>query len=193
MSKVQIGILALAVACTAGALPRYIGVVSAEGSLWVDSAGVSDHATVFEGSTVETTDAPATVRIGNAVRVLLDANSRAQVYADHLRLERGSGQLDSGSNYRVEARTLRVMLGSAESRAVVAISESGTVEVGSLNGDVRVTNANGARIANVEPGNSVELRSEQGRDTTAGGAKGVKPHHHHHHHHHHKPPISPGR
>ncbi|PYT22976.1 MAG: hypothetical protein DMG58_28920 [Acidobacteria bacterium] len=58
MSKLQIGVLALAVACTASAVPRYIGMVSAEGSFWVDSTGVSDHATVFEGS-METTDAPA--------------------------------------------------------------------------------------------------------------------------------------
>jgi hypothetical protein len=164
VSKLQVGILALAAACAASAVPRYIGVISAEGGLWVDSAGVSDHATVFEGSIVETTDAPATVQIGNTVRVLLDANSRAQVYADHLLLERGRGQLDRGSNYRLEARTLRVMPGAAESRAVVAIKESGAVEVGSLHGDVRVTNADGVRVANVEPGNSVALRLEQGRD-----------------------------
>jgi hypothetical protein len=166
VSKLQIGVLVLAVASAASAVPRYIGVVSAEGSFWVDSAGVSDHATVFEGSTVETTDAPAAVQIGSAVRVLLDANSRVQVYADRLLLERGRGQLDSGSNYRVEARTLRVMVGSAESRAVVAIGDSGAVEVGSLNGDIRVTNTDGVRVANVGPGNSVELRVEQGRDTT---------------------------
>jgi hypothetical protein len=76
VSKLQIGILALAAACAASAVPRYIGVISAEGGLWVDSAGVSDHATVFEGSIVETTDAPATVQIGKTVRVLLDTNSR---------------------------------------------------------------------------------------------------------------------
>ena len=62
VSKLQIGVLALAVACTASAVPRYIGMVSAEGSFWVDSTGVSDHATVFEGS-METTDAPATVQM----------------------------------------------------------------------------------------------------------------------------------
>jgi hypothetical protein len=140
-------------------------VISAEGGFWVDSAGVSDHATAFEGSIVETTDAPATVQIGKTVRVLLDANSRAQVYADHLLLERGRGQLDSGSNYRVDAQTLRVMSGSAQSRAVVAINGSGAVEVGSLNGDVRVNNADGVRVANIEPGNSVSLRLEQVRDT----------------------------
>jgi hypothetical protein len=165
VSKLQIGILALAAACAASAVPRYIGVISAEGGLWVDSAGVSDHATVFEGSIVETTDAPATVQIGKTVRVLLDTNSRAQVYADHLLLERGRGQLDSGSNYRVEAQTLRVMSGSAQSRAVVAINGSGAVEVGSLKGDLRVANAGGVRVANVGAGNSIELRLEQGRDT----------------------------
>jgi len=165
VSKLQIGILTLAAACAASAVPRYIGVISAEGGLWVDSAGVSDHATVFEGSIVEATDAPATVQIGKTVRVLLDTNSRAHVYADHLLLERGRGQLDSGSNYRVEAQTLRVMSGSAQSRAVVAINGSGAVEVGSLRGDLRVANADGVRVANVGAGNSIELRLEQGRDT----------------------------
>jgi hypothetical protein len=164
--KLQILVLALAVAFVANAAPRYIGMVSAEGSFWVDSASVSDHATVFEGSIVETTDAPATVQIGSSVRVVLDANSRAQVYADHLILERGRGQLDSGSNYRVEARTLRVMLGSAGSRAVVATGDSGTVEVGSLKGDLRVANADGVRVANVGAGDSVALRVEQGSDTS---------------------------
>src|SRR5260370_19457695 len=139
VSKLQISILALAAECAASAVPRYIGVISAEGRLWVDSAGVSDHATVFEGSIVETTDAPATVQIGSAVRVVLDAHSRAQVYADHLILERGRGQLDSGSNYRLEARTLRVMRGSAGSHAGVAAGDSGAVEVGSLNGNARLT------------------------------------------------------
>ncbi len=166
MSKLQIGILGLSAACAASAVPRYIGVISAEGSFWVDSAGVSDHATVFEGSTVETTDAPVTVQIGNAARVLLDTHSRAQVYADHLLLDRGRGQLDSGSNYRLEARTLRVVLGSAKSRAMVAISEAGAVEVASLNGEVLVANADGVRVANVGSGNSVELHLAQNRDTT---------------------------
>jgi hypothetical protein len=113
VSKLQIGILTLAAACAASAVPRYIGVIS----------------------------------------------------ADHLLLERGRGQLDSGSNYRVEAQTLRVMSGSAQSRAVVAINGSGAVEVGSLRGDLRVANADGVRVANVGAGNSIELRLEQGRDT----------------------------
>jgi hypothetical protein len=65
----------------------------------------------------------------------------------------------------VEAQTLRVMSGSAQSRAVVAINGSGAVEVGSLRGDLRVANADGVRVANFGAGNSIELRLEQGRDT----------------------------
>jgi hypothetical protein len=166
VSKLQIAGLGLTFLCAAGAAPGYIGMVSADGSFWVDSAGVSDHATVFEGSFVETTDAPAAVQIGTAVRVVLDANSRAQVFADHLVLERGRGQLDSGSNYRLEARTVRVMLGSAGSRAVVATDDSGAAKVGSLNGNVRVMNVEGVRVANVEAGNAVALRAEPGSDAS---------------------------
>jgi len=166
VSKLQIAGLGLAFMCTAGAAPRYIGMVSAEGSFWVDGGGVSGHATVFEGSTIETTDAPAAVQIGSSVRVVLDADSRAQVYADHMLLERGRGQLDSGSDYRLEARTMRIMLGSAGSRAVVAAGDSGALQVASLEGDVHITNADGVRIANVEAGNAVGLRLEQRSDTS---------------------------
>ena len=49
---------------------------------------------------------------------------------------------------------------SAGSRAVVAIGDSGAVDVGSLKGDLRVANADGVRVANVGAANSVELRVE---------------------------------
>ncbi len=160
--KLQIVGFGLALLCAADAAPRYIGMVSADGSFWVDSAGVSGHATVFEGSTVETTDSSATVQIGSTVRVVLDASSRAQVFVDHLVLERGRGQLDSGSNYRLEARTLRVMAGSAGSRAVVAIGDAGVVEVESIEGNIRVANADGVRVANVGVGSPVALGLERG-------------------------------
>jgi hypothetical protein len=58
------------------------------------------------------------------------------------------------------------MLGSTGSRAVVAIDDSGAVEVGSLDGNIRVTNADGVRVANIENGNSVALFVEQGSDAS---------------------------
>lgn len=48
------------------AAPRYIGMITADGRLWVDSAGVSNHATIFEGSVVATEETPAKLLVGRA-------------------------------------------------------------------------------------------------------------------------------
>jgi hypothetical protein len=130
------------------ATPRYIGTVTAEGALWVDSAGVSGHATLFEGSVVETQDTMASLRLARGVRVSLGAASRAQVFQDHLRLEKGQAQLERGSTLWIEARTLRITA-PAGSRAVVSIVDSHAIEVGALSGEVQVRNALDAMVARV--------------------------------------------
>jgi hypothetical protein len=57
---------------TMTAAPRYIGTVTADGRLWVDSAGVSNHATIFEGSVIETEEVPAKLRLTSGTSVWLD-------------------------------------------------------------------------------------------------------------------------
>jgi len=157
-------IVILIVFLTAGVLPaapRYIGVVTADGSFWVDNTGVSNHATVFEGSTIETQEASAKLQMAGGARILLDARSRAQVYPDHLVLEKGRSQLDSAAGYRIEARSLRISPVSLESRAIVAMRDA-VVEVGALAGDVQVKNAQQIAVAQLSPAQSVELRPDQG-------------------------------
>ena len=144
-----------------GAEPRYIGTASCAGSFWVDSAGVSNHATLFENSTIETEGAPARVQITGDVRLLLDAHSRGQVDRGRLSLERGRAQLDSGKDYRIEARTMRVSLAKPQSRAIVSMDASGVVEVAALGAVVHVANAEGVVVANVAAGRAVELRLGQ--------------------------------
>jgi len=147
------------VVCTAQ--PRYIGTASCAESFWVDSAGVSNHATLFENSTVETEGAPAKLQIGGGVRMLLDAHSRAQVDAKRLVIERGRAQLDSGKDYRIEARGIRVSLSKSPARAVVFVDAAGVVAVAALGGMVHVENAEGVAVANVAAGRAVELRLGQ--------------------------------
>ena len=143
---------------------RYIGTANADGSFWVDSAGVSTHATVFDGGTVEAAETPVKLQILPDVRILLDVGSRAQVWGDRLTLEKGRVQLDSGKDYRIEARTMRVTLGAAGARAVVANGGSGTVEVAAMGGRIRVANADGVVVANVAAGRSIDLRLGQAKD-----------------------------
>ncbi|HET9320839.1 MAG TPA: hypothetical protein VFO27_13725, partial [Bryobacteraceae bacterium] len=120
VTRTGIFILLAAVGGSLQADERYIGTANADGSFWVDSAGVSTHATVFDGGTVEAAETPVKLQISPDVRILLDVGSRAQVWGDRLALEMGRVQLDSGKDYRIEARTMRVTLGAAGARAVVA-------------------------------------------------------------------------
>jgi hypothetical protein len=156
----RIAILMTVAAAVVSAAPRYIGMVASDGSLWVDSAGVANHATLFEGSFVQTEDAPARMQLAGGVRVWLDRGSRAQVFADHLLLEKGRTQLDAGSAFRIEALALRVAPAAAGSRALVAMRDPGVIEVGSLSGQVQVRNRQDVMVARVTPARVVELRPE---------------------------------
>jgi hypothetical protein len=159
LKHAYIAILMMAGVLAAAAL-RYVGMITAEGRLWVDSAGVSNHATLFEGSVVQTDESPANLRLAGGERVWLDVASRADVFQDHLILEKGSAQIDAGSAFRIEARTLRVTLASPESRAMVSMRDAGAVQVGALNGEVQVRNAKDVMVARVATGRSLDLRPE---------------------------------
>jgi hypothetical protein len=142
--------------------PRYIGTVTADGRLWVDSAGISNHATIFQGSVIETEEVPAKLRLATGASVWLDVATRAEVFQDHLLLQKGRAQLDAGSAFRIEAKTLRVALSSPESRAVVGIQDSGAVQVGALNGEAEVRNAQDRMVARIGRGRPVDLRLDTG-------------------------------
>jgi hypothetical protein len=164
VTRTGIIILLAAVGASLQADEHYIGTANADGRFWVDSAGVSAHATVFDGGTVEAAETPVKLQILPDVRILLDVGSRAQVWRDRLALEKGRIQLDSGKNYRIEARTMRVTLGTPGARALVVSGSSGTVEVATLGGPIRVANADGVPVANVAAGRSVDLRLGQAKD-----------------------------
>jgi hypothetical protein len=151
-------IIVLMAAMACGAEARYIGTASCVGNFWVDSAGVSDHATIFENSIVETEGAAAKLQIAGGVRIMLDAHSRAQVGVDRLVLEKGRAQMDSGKDYRIEARGIWVSLGKPQSRAIVSVGAPGVVEVAALSAMVHVANAEGVAVANIAAGRAVELR-----------------------------------
>jgi len=142
--------------------PRYIGMITADGRLWVDSAGVSNHATIFEGSVVETEEVPAKLQLAGGASVWLDVVSRADIFQDHLLLQKGRAQLDGGAAFRIEAGTLRVALALPESRAMVSVRDSGSVQVGALSGEVQVRNGQDVMVARVDPGRPVELRPDTG-------------------------------
>jgi len=151
--------LALQISVGSAASPA-IGVASAKGSFDLDAARTAGNGTLFEGSTVETGKASSELKMANGVRMTLDSGTRGKVYRDHLLLERGTGQIDTGSDYRIKARSLQIQA-AANGRAKVTLRGDNRVLVAALTSKVRITNTSGLLIAELAPGRALELEPQE--------------------------------
>lgn len=134
-----------------------IGVALTGGSFELDAARIHGNGTLFEGSILETGKATSEIKLDNGVHVVLDAGTRSKVYRDHMLLEKGTGQLTAGANYRISARSLQIEGASAK------VSASGNrVLVAALAGPVVVKNARGMMVANLAMGRALELEPDSG-------------------------------
>jgi hypothetical protein len=70
-----------------------IGVVTASGHFNVEGSQVWGNATLFDGTTIETTSASSELALQNGVKVQLAAGSRARIWQNRLSLEKGTAQL----------------------------------------------------------------------------------------------------
>ena len=102
----------------------------------------------------------------------LASESRGRVFQDRLVLERGAGQLQ-GTGSRIEARTLRIVADDAATSARVVLSGAMRVHVATLRGRVRVTNAQGLLVANMEQGAALEFEPQGGAAETTSKLTGV--------------------
>lgn len=141
-----------------GAAPA-IGLAVARGSFLVDGARASGNATLFEGTTVETSRVLSELRLEGGARMRLASDSRAQVHRDYLLLERGIGEVGPGAAYQIRASGLRITAAGASSGRV-ALAGGSKVQVAALAGSFRVTNAEGMEVANVTTGAPLELEPQ---------------------------------
>lgn len=143
--------------CIAMAAPPSIGVAVTRGDFRVDGSTVSGNATLVEGTTVETHRAGSSLELSSGTRIALAAESRGRVFGDHMVLEKGQGEVDRLTGYRLEARglTLRPATGVASAR--VALAGAHLVQVAALTGTFRVMNNKGTLIANLTPGTALEF------------------------------------
>jgi hypothetical protein len=151
----------------ASAVPPAIGFVTATAAVQLDASPVARHGTLFEGSTVETLTAGSRIEIPKAAKVYLGSASRAQMFRDHMILQKGDSEVSGATRYWVQARGLRI--DSLEPAAVATVSLRGDkkVLVMALGGPVRVVNAQGVAVAWVKAGRTLQL------ETPANGAAPV--------------------
>src|SRR5437764_941097 len=129
-------------ASVAAAATPVIGMASAQSGALLDNIKVSGNATVFEGSTLQSSGY-SRVHLSNGSRLDLAAGSKAQVFANHISLEQGMSEVQSSTGFEIDARTLKIQPTSATSVARVKLDGDKQVFVTALNSPVNVLNKDG--------------------------------------------------
>jgi hypothetical protein len=155
-----LALFAAAAVLAAGASAPAIGFITASGHFTVQGSQFWGNATLFDGATVETGAASSELALPNGVKVQLGARSRARVYATHLALEAGTGQVaapvaagpafSEHAVFEVDAAGLAVWPATAGSRVRVGVARR--VEVAALAGSARVSGRNGVLLASIPAG-----------------------------------------
>ena len=138
-----------------------IGIAMSDGTLTINNARTAGNATLFEGNTIETGNASSRLQLNNGATLQLSSDARGTVYGDRLVLEKGATQV-GGSSYEVNARTLHIV--GSDARVTVL---GKTVEVAALSTPVRVSNAQGVLVANLEPGKALDFTPLQDAGASA--------------------------
>ena len=138
-----------------------IGIAMSDGTLTINNARTAGNATLFEGNTIETGNASSRLQLNSGATLQLSSDARGTVYGDRLVLEKGATQV-GGSSYEVNARTLHIV--GSDARVTVL---GKTVEVAALSTPVRVSNAQGVLVANLEPGKALDFTPLQDAGASA--------------------------
>src|SRR5258708_34929601 len=109
----------------------------ARGGARVENEKVFGSPPLFEGPPFQAVGYSG-LELKNGARLDLGAGSRAQVFANHVALESGISEVQSGSGFQIEARTQKI--NSADSGAIARVRLDGTraVLVTALNAPVNV-------------------------------------------------------
>ncbi len=154
---VALGALCAAAAGHLRAQPA-IGTVVSSGEFRLDHARVLNNATLFDGSLLETGEAPSRLKLKHGPSVLLGAETRVRVRRDHLELEAGGGEVRG--RYPVYARRLKIEPESGDAKLRILLTGGRAVQVAALTGSLRVFNAAGVRIANMPAGAALQFETQ---------------------------------
>jgi hypothetical protein len=165
LRKLQVAVILVCMLSYAEAGTVSIGTASARGEMRVDNYNVKGNATLFDGSTVETGNATASLRLDKGTQITMSTSSRGTLYSDHLVLKQGASELAPSKTFQLQANGLHVVPNQPNSRGVVSVKSANTVEVASLNGSFGVSNDRGIMLANVLPGHSISFAMQAGANT----------------------------
>ncbi len=148
-----------------------IGMAVANGAFQVDHSAVWGTATLFDGAMIETRTAASELQLTSGVHLRLASGSRATVYRGRMVLESGFSQLESTGAYEIAAQSLVIAAGE-DTLARIRLNGERNVTVAALRGSVRVSNAAGLLVAEVQAGHSLDFEPQAAGATAATRASG---------------------
>ena len=153
MSRIALTVLTVAVLggslASAASSKPVIGMALAQGGASVDDAKIFGSATLFEGTSFRA-DGYSRLALSNGTRLDLGAGTQAQIFSNHVALQHGLSEVQSGSGFSIEARTLTIR---PDGNSIARVSLDGTkaVLVTALLAPVNVLNHEGLLVARVMP------------------------------------------
>jgi hypothetical protein len=149
-----------------------IGVAFSNGTLLINNASTVGNASLFDGSTVETSGAASRLHLKSGADVQMASESRGKVFSNRMILEKGVMELKTAGKYGIEARSLQITGTDSDATAKVSI-HGATVQVASLAGHVQVASAAGVVVATIAPGMAFDF-TPQDQGASAPDANGKK-------------------
>jgi hypothetical protein len=127
----------------------------------LNRSSVWGNGTLFNGTTVETTEASGNLALTNGVRIQLGAQSKASVFENRAVLEKGAAQVSGNDVFLVEAPGLKI---AGAGMRVVFVGPG--VEVASLRGTTNVRGENGVLMAAIPAGGVLSFAFQQNATRT---------------------------
>ncbi|MGP8246369.1 MAG: hypothetical protein ACLQVN_17845 [Bryobacteraceae bacterium] len=144
-----------------------IGVVSAEGSFRLDNVAAVAHATLFDGSEIQSGASTPRLDLKDGAWLLLATSSRVRIGGHRMVVEQGTAEIGGAALYDLEAGTLRIK--PANNRALVRVQVNGErqVLVASSGAPAQVYTRAGLLVAKVPDGATLSFDPQAGPATSA--------------------------
>lgn len=167
MTKKLLAALVLFCSAAYGATStRTVGTATVRGTIQVDGNQVTSDATLFEGSTVATSEATATLRMDTHSVIEMAAGTRNVVYGNYVKLEQGKIDVKPTCGFVVEVNGVRVTPNSVNAHGVVSISGSGA-SVSSQSGEFFILDDHGRVLSTVRSGGSQSIGAGQAQTSSS--------------------------
>jgi hypothetical protein len=149
-----IGLLRAGLACGSDIENPAIGVVTSKGDFQIDGFRARGNGTILKGTAIYNLKSPTHVSLNNGTRFDLAPEAQGQVFADHLLLKKGMGQVWPVDRFLILANGLRI---DADSHVRLWRLDEMLISVTSLAGTTVAQTEAGMPVAQISEGETREL------------------------------------